>query len=161
MTDLTGQTIRGYQFKECIASGGFGAIYRPGQLTVDRPVAIKVILPHYVDRPDFVHRFESEARLIARLEHACIVPLIDFWRDDSGAYLVMRYLPGGTLAQMLQKGGLSLDILTPVFSRIADALDYAHQHGGIHRDLKPGNVLLDAQGTAYLGNFGWPLFSNI
>ena len=95
MDDFSGTSIKGYELQERIGSGGFGAVYKARQTTVDREVAIKIILPGLANRPDFIRRFESEAQLIARLEHPFIVPLHDYWRDREGAYLVMRWLRGG------------------------------------------------------------------
>jgi serine/threonine protein kinase len=87
---------RGYQLLERIGAGGFGAVYKGYQTTVDREVAVKIILPQHANDPEFIRRFDTEAQLVARLEHPHIVPLYDFWRDPGGnAYLVMRWLPVG------------------------------------------------------------------
>ena len=90
MDSLSGQHIKGYELRERIGTGGFGAVYKAHQSTVNREVAIKIILPHFSNHPDFIRRFENEAQLVARLEHLHIVPLYDYWRDPEGAYLVMR-----------------------------------------------------------------------
>ena len=95
MGELRGQEIKGYVIHELIATGGFAAVYRAHQLAVNREVAIKIILPKYANNPDFVRRFETEAQLIARLDHLHIVPLYDYWREPGNAYLVMRWLRGG------------------------------------------------------------------
>ncbi|MEJ2266954.1 MAG: BTAD domain-containing putative transcriptional regulator, partial [Anaerolineales bacterium] len=92
--------LRGYRLYEQIGSGSFGAVYRAFQPEVGREVAIKVILPQYANQPDFIRRFETEAQIIARLEHPHIVPLYDYWREPDGAYLVMRWLRGGSLGQL-------------------------------------------------------------
>ena len=89
---VSAQVIKGYELRERIGSGGFGVVHRAYQTTVGREVAIKIIVPHYANHPDFIRRFEIEAQLIARLEHPYIVPLYDYWRDPGGAYLVMRGL---------------------------------------------------------------------
>src|SRR5215471_15753221 len=86
------RTIKGYELREQIGAGGFGAVYRAYQPSVGREVAIKVILPERANQPEFIRRFEVEAQLIARLEHPHIVPLYDYWRDPDGAFLVMRWL---------------------------------------------------------------------
>src|SRR3989304_672113 len=96
------QVVKGYELTERIGSGGFGAVYRAYQYTVGREVAVKVILPGFANHPDFIRRFETEAQLVARLEHLHIVPLYDYWRDPSGAFLVMRWLRGGNLKEALQ-----------------------------------------------------------
>ena len=93
------QLVRGYELQERVGAGGFGEVYRAYQPSVGRQVAIKIILPQYASHPEFIRRFEAEARLVARLEHPHIVPLYDYWRDTvtGGAYVVMRWLQGGNL----------------------------------------------------------------
>lgn len=135
-----GQHLKGYELRERLAVGGFGAVYRAYQTGVGRDVAIKVILPNVASQPDFIRRFETEAQIIARLEHLHIVPLYDYWRDPDGAYLVMRWLKGGSLRDSLAHGAFELEA--------------AHRSGVIHRDLKPANIFLDEDGNAYLSDFG-------
>src|SRR5689334_1272825 len=103
MADLSGQTIRGYELHEVIGEGGFATVYRAVQTAVGREVAIKVILPEHANQPEFIRRFEVEAQVVARLEHPHIIPLYDYWREPTGAYLVMRWLRGGSLADMLER----------------------------------------------------------
>src|ERR1051326_7057114 len=107
MIDVVGKTIKGYELQQELGEGGFGAVYRAYQPAVKREVAIKIILPEFANKPDFIRRFETEAQLVARLEHIHIVPLYDFWRDPEGAYLVMRLLTGGSLRSVLKRGPLS------------------------------------------------------
>jgi WD40 repeat protein/serine/threonine protein kinase len=154
MENLCGTHIKGYELQERIGSGGFGAVYKANQTTVGREVAIKIILPGFANRPDFIRRFETEAQLIARLEHPFIVPLFDYWRDPNGAYLVMRWLRGGSLKEGLQQGAFDIDAAATLMEQITGALSAAHRHGVIHRDLKPGNILLDEDSNAYLADFG-------
>lgn len=154
MDSLAGTTLKGYELGERIGAGGFGAVYRGFQSTVGREVAIKVILPGYANQPDFIRRFESEAQIIARLEHPFIVPLYDYWRDPSGAYLVMRYLRGGSLKNMLDQGALDLETAVGILDQVAAALSIAHRNNVIHRDIKPANILLDEDYNAYLSDFG-------
>lgn len=146
--------IKGYDLRDRIGAGGFGAVYRAYQTTVGREVAIKIILPGLANQPDFIRRFESEAQLVARLEHPHITPLYDYWRDPEGAYLVMRWLRGGSLRDALEKGPFELRAAAGVIDQIAGALSLAHRSGVIHRDIKPGNILLDEDGNAYLTDFG-------
>ncbi|MGD8753991.1 MAG: protein kinase, partial [Anaerolineales bacterium] len=148
------QTIRGYELRERIGAGGFGVVYRAYQAAVDREVAIKVILPEYANHPDFIRSFESEAQLVARLEHPYIVPLYDYWREPDGAYLVMRWLTGGNLRQSLQESPWDPGRASRMLDQIASALTLAHNRGVVHRDLKPENILLDEAGNAYLSDFG-------
>jgi len=109
MENVSGQSIKGFDLIERIGAGGFGAVYRAKQSTVGREVAVKIILPGLANSPDFIRRFEAEAQLVARLEHMHIVPLYDYWRDPSGAYLVMRLLRGGSLKDAIEQGPYDLE----------------------------------------------------
>lgn len=154
MTDLTGSIIKGYEIREWLGGGGFGEVYRAYQSTIGREVAVKVIHNKYSNQPDFIRRFEAEAQVIARLEHWHIVPLYDFWRDPSGAYIVMRWLRGGSLRDLLQKERFAPQQAAILLDQITSALSLAHRNGIIHRDLKPANILLDEERNAYLADFG-------
>jgi WD40 repeat protein/serine/threonine protein kinase len=154
MAVAVGGNLKGYELKERIGTGGFGAVYRAYQTTIGREVAIKIILPSFANQPDFIRRFEGEAQFVARLEHPHITPLYDYWRDRQGAYLVMRWLRGGSLRDALQKGPFELRAAALLLDQVAGALSLAHRNGVIHRDIKPGNILLDEDGNAYLTDFG-------
>lgn len=153
MTSMARQSIKGYELLERIGAGGFGAVYRAYQSTVGREVAVKVILPGFANNPDFIRRFEMEAQLVARLEHLHIVPLYDYWRDPHGAYLVMRWLRGGSLQRALTEGPFELEPAALLIDQVASGLAAAHSQGVIHCDLKPSNILLDEEGNAYLADF--------
>lgn len=152
--DLTGRAIRGYALAERIGFGGMGSVYRAVQPNVEREVAVKIILPAFANHPDFIRRFEVEAQLVARLEHPHIVPLYDYWREPSVAYLVMRLLRGGSIQDLLGQGPISVDVTIRMLEQICSALHSAHRIGIIHRDLKPANVLLDDDLNTYLADFG-------
>jgi WD40 repeat protein len=153
-TDRRHGQLRGYALQELIGAGGFGAVYRAYHATLNREVAIKIIKPQYANHPDFIRRFEAEAQLVARLEHPHIVPLYDYWREPSGAYLVMRHVRGGSLATKLSAGPWSLTSIIRLLDQLTAALAYTHRHQIVHRDLKPANILLDQQEHAYLADFG-------
>ncbi len=146
--------IRGYELLEEIGSGAFGVVHRAYQPVIDREVAIKIIKPKYANQPDFIRSFEAEAQTVARLEHPHIVPLYDYWREPDSAYLVMRWLRGGSLAAALAERPYEPETAVPLVEQIAAALNNAHRQGVIHRDVKPSNILLDEEGNAYLSDFG-------
>ncbi len=154
MGNTTLPMIQGYLVHEEIEVGGFGVVYRATQPLLGRDVAIKFILPHYANEPEFVRNFEAEAQRIARLEHPHIVPVYDYWRDPHGAYLVMRWLPRTLKGCLLQEGALTLTETLHLLDQIADALAATHRQGVIHRDIKPGNILVDDQNNYYLTDFG-------
>jgi WD40 repeat protein len=114
-----------------------------------------VVRPELADDPDFIRRFDYEAQIIARLEHPHIVPLFDYWREPGGAYLVMRYLRGGTAEQLVEsQGALSVSRVSRLVDEVGSALATAHSDGVVHRDVKPANILFDEQGGSYLADFG-------
>ncbi|MET0458319.1 MAG: BTAD domain-containing putative transcriptional regulator, partial [Ilumatobacteraceae bacterium] len=151
---VDGQRVaRGYVLTDEIGAGSFGTVYRAVQPTVGREVAVKVVRPELADDPGYVQRFEAEARLVARLEHPHIVPLYDFWREPGGAYLVFRYMRGGTAAHRWA-GPWPLDEVDRLATDVGAALGIAHAAGVTHRDVRAANVLYDESGNAYLGDFG-------
>jgi WD40 repeat protein/serine/threonine protein kinase len=154
MDNIEWKEREGYALHEPIGEGAFGRVYRGVQSNVDREVAIKIIRPEYANQPTFIRRFETEARLVARLEHPYIVPLYDYWREPDGAYLVMRFMKGGSLKNKLSEGPLPIDDAAKFLEQIVAALAIAHKRGVIHRDLKPANVLLDETGNYFLSDFG-------
>ena len=149
-----GRPLRGYRLIDEVGAGAFAVVWRAVQPSVDRDVAIKQIRSEFVSRPEFIRRFEVEARLVARIEHPFIVPLIDYWRDPDSAYLVVRWLGGGTLERRLDDGPLSVAETLGLADQIGAALSAAHRHGVVHRDVKSSNVLFDDVGNAYLSDFG-------
>jgi serine/threonine protein kinase/basic membrane lipoprotein Med (substrate-binding protein (PBP1-ABC) superfamily) len=151
---LIGRTIGQYKILERVGRGGMATIYRAEQPSVNRVVALKVLPRQFTHDPDFTTRFEREARVIAALEHMNIVPVHDYGQEDDIPYIVMRYMPAGSLAERIREGPPPLDETVRIVAQVADALDYAHEQGVIHRDLKSSNILLDARGNAYLTDFG-------
>ena len=153
LEDLTGQVLGPYRLEALIGRGGMATVYRAHQTSMQRDVAIKVMAPHLAGNPEFVARFEREARVIARLQHPHILPVFDFGRTDAYIYLVMRLVEGGVLSDKLRQP-LSLQQVGRFLDQIASALEYAHKQGVVHRDLKPTNVLLDEEDNVYLTDFG-------
>ena len=152
--DLEGEPLRGYRLLDQVGEGAFGVVYRAVQPQIGREVAIKAVHPELANHPDFVRRFEREAQIVARLEHPHVVPLYDYWREPDAAYLVMRFLRGGSVETLLETGPLDPSRAVSIVNQIASALAAAHRQGVVHRDVKPGNVLLDEHGNAYLTDFG-------
>ncbi|MEN8237840.1 MAG: BTAD domain-containing putative transcriptional regulator [Actinomycetota bacterium] len=147
--------IPGYEIREQVGAGPLGVVHKGYQPSVGRQVAIKVFRPKYVNQADFIRRFEIDAQLVARLGHPHIVPLYDYWRDPEGAYLVTRWMAGGSLDRQLDTGGpMALDDVAAMVAQLAPAIDAAHRMGAIHRDIKPSNVMIDAEGNLYLSDFG-------
>jgi serine/threonine protein kinase/DNA-binding SARP family transcriptional activator/WD40 repeat protein len=153
-TDGRRESARGYELREVIGSGAVGLVYRAYQPSIGREVAIKVIHADFTNDLAFVSRFEREAQMVANLEHPHLVPLHDYWRDPSGAYLVMPLMRGGSLEDSLRTGGWNLEPALRLLDQLGSALAYAHRRGLLHGDLKPSNVLLDEDGNAYLSDFG-------
>jgi len=152
---LSGETIKSYTVADLLGEGGYGVVYRATQTAVNREVAMKVILPKFANSPEFIRRFEAEAQVVARLEHPHVVPLYDYWREPDSAFLVMRFLRGGSLRDQLDElGAMRPESVSKLLEQVASALTFAHRNGVIHRDIKADNILLDEDGNAYLGDFG-------
>jgi Tol biopolymer transport system component/tRNA A-37 threonylcarbamoyl transferase component Bud32 len=142
-----------YEIVAPLGAGGMGEVYRARDTRLDRTVAIKVLPEHAATRPEVRERFEREARAVSALNHPHICALYDIGRQDGVDFLVMEYLEGETLAQRLERGPLAMEQALRYAIQIADALDRAHRHGVIHRDLKPGNIMLVKDGAKLL-DFG-------
>jgi serine/threonine-protein kinase len=152
-----GTTLGGrYRLEERIASGGMGDVWRAVDDVLGRTVAVKILLPSLLDEQGFTERFRVEARTMATINHPGVVDIYDYGSDDTvGAYLVMEYVEGDALSRTLAK----FQRLTPartmaLVAQAADALHAAHQRGVVHRDVKPGNLLVRPNGTLVLTDFG-------
>lgn len=148
------QTFGRYEIKRLLGRGGMATVYLALDPRFQREVAVKVLPRTYLDDPLFRARFEREAQTIAALDHPAIVPVHDFGEDDGRLYLVMAYMPGGSLDDRLQNGPLSPPAAARVLRRISAGLDQAHKQGIVHRDLKLANILFDRYDNAYLSDFG-------
>ena len=145
-----------YRIERLLGRGGMGAVYLAHELALDRDVAIKVLPPEQAGAPQLRERFRREARTAARLNHPNIVPLYTFGEVDGLVYFVMGYVAGESLASRLRREGpLVSDVARTLLAEMADALSYAHRHGVVHRDIKPDNILIDADsGSPRLTDFG-------
>ena len=156
MPDLVGQSLGRYHILEQIGEGGMATVYKAYDTHLERDVAIKIIRRKAFPEEQLDHilkRFEREAKALARLTHPNIVPVIDYGEYEGAPYLVMIYLPGGTIHQPLgtpMRWQQAVHLLLP----IAEALAYAHGHNVVHRDIKPSNILLTEKGQPMLSDFG-------
>src|ERR1700730_14773601 len=153
MTLSAGSRLGPYEILAPLGAGGMGEVYKARDTRLDRTVAVKVLPAHISSHPTSKQRFEREARTIAGLNHRHICVLHDVGQQDGIDFLVMEYLDGVTLSDRLAKGPLPVAEAVRIGVEIADALDKAHQSGVVHRDLKPGNIMLTADGTKLL-DFG-------
>ena len=153
MALTAGTRLGPYEVKALIGAGGMGEVYRATDTRLDRTVAIKVLPEHLASDPQRRERFEREARAVSSLNHPHICTLHDIGEQDGIHYLVMEYGEGETLQQRLEKGRLPLDQALEYAIQVADALDKAHRQGVVHRDLKPGNIMITKSGTKLL-DFG-------
>ncbi len=142
-----------YEIVERLGAGGMGEVYRARDTRLDRTVAIKILRTHLSGDSTLRQRFEREARVISSLNHPHICVLYDVGRQDGVDFIVMECLEGEPLAKRLEKGPLPLEQVLKFGTQIADALDKAHRSGVIHRDLKPGNIMLTPTGAKLL-DFG-------
>ncbi|MBA3531624.1 MAG: protein kinase [Ardenticatenales bacterium] len=148
------KTIGRYEVKRELGRGGMATVYLTHDPHFKREVALKVLPREFLHDPTFRERFTQEAETIAALEHPAIVPVYDFGEEEGQPYFVMRYMAGGSLAERLARGRLSLEEARSILAVLAPALDEAHERGIIHRDLKPGNILFDQRGAPYIADFG-------
>ena len=145
----------GYEIVGSPKSGGMATVYKAYQPALGRHVAIKVLSPTLMSDPSFVHRFHEEARRTASLEHPNIVPIYDIGEANGSIFIAMRYIDGESLQELLERGPvLPLSRVVRIISQVADALDYAHGRGIIHRDVKPANIMVEAGDRATLTDFG-------
>ena len=154
MEDLSGRTFGVYRILEPLGRGGMASVYKAYQPSVDRHVALKILPRHLAEDPNFLARFEQEAKILAKLQHPHILPVHDFGESDGFTYIVMPFIRTGTLAATLTGQPLPFDQIKRVIAQIGDALDCAHTQGLVHRDVKPSNILLDERGNCLLADFG-------
>jgi eukaryotic-like serine/threonine-protein kinase len=144
-----------YELEELVGSGGMSSVFRARDVQLDRRVAIKILHAHYADDPEYIERFRREARAVAQLSHPNIVTVIDRGDDRGRQYIVFEHVEGENLKELVQRTGRlpvrrALELVLPV----ADGLAFAHEHGLVHRDVKPQNVLLSREGDVKVTDFG-------
>ena len=154
---LSGRTIPsipGYLFERELARGGMGIVYKAMQTSLNRPVAIKLLLSGQLANSQEVHRFLREAKAAASIEHPNIVPIFDIGQVAGFHYYVMAFIDGQSLAELIARGPLPARRAAEIVLTVAQAVERAHRNGILHRDLKPSNILLDQRDTPYVADFG-------
>src|SRR6516162_626558 len=156
---LVGTALGTCTLQQLIGQGGMGAVYLAQQSRPRRQVAVKVLLPPTTLKPQhlsaFLERFRRETDAAASLEHPNIMPVYEYGERDGIAYLVMPYISGGTLRDVMEREGtLTFPKIVKYLAQMADALDFAHARGVIHRDIKPANILITPEGRLLLTDFG-------
>ncbi|TVR21633.1 MAG: hypothetical protein EA396_07865 [Anaerolineaceae bacterium] len=154
MNFKAGDRIGAYDVVGRIGAGGMATVYKAHQPRLGRHVAIKVMHANIAGEAGFLARFEREAQIVASLDHPNIVPIYDYDDADGTPYLVMKYVSGATLKELLSDGLIPPAQIAQITGAMADALDYAHDKGILHRDVKPSNILMDERGRPYLTDFG-------
>jgi serine/threonine protein kinase/Tol biopolymer transport system component len=154
MSNVGGRTIGKYQVVAELGRGGMAVVYKAWQSSLDRYVALKTLPPYFQHDPQFLARFQREAKAAARLNHPSIVTIYDVGEQAGVHYIAMEYLEGGSLQDRLATSTRDLREAQRILDQVAGALDYAHSRGLIHRDVKPANILFTADGRAKVTDFG-------
>jgi predicted Ser/Thr protein kinase len=150
-----GDRVEQYEIKAEVGRGGMGRVYLANHFLTGQEVALKMLLPQFSNEPRLRARFLNEAKVLARLEHPNLVPLLGFFEQGNRAFIVMPYVRGITLERMLRRQGrLSLDIVASLFDQLCAAIEHVHRHDFLHRDLKPSNVIVRGDGRVMVTDFG-------
>ncbi|MBM2843345.1 MAG: serine/threonine protein kinase, partial [Anaerolineales bacterium] len=155
MLGLIGKTISHYTILEQIGQGGMSSVFSAVDLRDQRVVAVKVLSPYIAHEARFKARFDREIKLLVRLQHPNIMPILDYGEAEGLAFIIMPYIGTGTLGDRLLKGPLDPTVGSRVVQQLASALAAAHAAGVVHRDVKPSNVLVDPMGNALLSDFSF------
>ena len=153
---MIGKSILNYEILSLIGEGGMGSVFLAKHTQVERVVAIKSLLPQFMSNNEIKQRFKNEASTLARLQHANIVGLFDYYEDESGMYLIMEYVEGIPLDDFIRDvtGPMPEERAVPIINRILEAFNYAHQQGIIHRDIKPANIIITKDDNVKILDFG-------
>lgn len=143
-----------FEVLECLGRGGMGIVYKARQTRLGRLVALKVLSPARAKDPQFAERFQREAQALARLNHPAIVTVHEFGETDGLYFLVMEYVDGASLRDVLRQGRVPPHLALSIIPKLCEALQFAHDQGVVHRDIKPENILLDRQGRVKIADFG-------
>ena len=155
VTEKQDLSVSGYEFHEKLGEGATGAVYRATQLSLDRPVAVKVLYPSIIEDEEYLERFHREARTVGKLLHENIIQGIDVGEEDGVYYFVMEYVDGPSLKEVLEENGaVSEERARSIALQMARALKHAEKNDLIHRDVKPENIMFDQEGTVKLGDLG-------
>ncbi|MDO9464291.1 MAG: protein kinase [bacterium] len=153
--DLVGKIVGKYKIVEKIGEGGMGIVYKGIQISLNRPVAMKMLPQNLASDKDFVTRFKQEALSVAKLNHRNIIQVYDTEQLEGNYFIIMEYIEGETLDELLKrKKALPLDFTLEILQQVGMALSYAHKHGVVHRDVKPGNIMIAADGSIKVMDFG-------
>jgi serine/threonine protein kinase/tetratricopeptide (TPR) repeat protein len=152
---LAGTRLGNYEIESLLGRGGMGVVYKARQVSLDRPVALKILLPNLSSNVSFVKRFQREAEAVAKLNHPNIVQVIDISKAEGVHFFSMQYVRGKTLDEVLnEQSCLDVAEAVRIISQAAQGIEHAHKNGIIHRDIKPSNIILDESGTAKIMDFG-------
>ncbi len=155
MTQLVGRRLGRYEIQQEVGRGGMARVYRAIDPRLQRPVAVKVLAPQLSLDPEYLQRFEREARMAASLDHPAIMTIYDIGEQDGLHYIAMEFISGRSLHLILEeRGALGLSYAIGILDPLGKALDYAHSQGAVHRDVKPHNVMIDVGGRVLLTDFG-------
>jgi WD40 repeat protein/DNA-binding SARP family transcriptional activator len=153
LPEITGTTIHGYEVRELVGEGRLGTTYRAFHPAMGREVALKIIDARLAQTAEFIRGFETSAGSVASLEHPHVVPIYDYWREPAGAYVVTRWMGGGSLNDVPANAPISVDTAREMIDQVGSALGAAHRQGIVHGALKSTNILFDVEGHAYLSDF--------
>jgi serine/threonine protein kinase len=152
--ELVGKDIGAYKILHLVGQGGMARVYLALQQSMNRQVALKVLPRQFLSDDTYLQRFTREVKIVSQLEHRNIVPVYDYGEFEGLPYIVMRYMPSGSVEDQMQAGRLAYSEILNIFTQISPALDYAHSKNVLHRDLKPSNILRDQAGGAFITDFG-------